>query len=159
MYKFIHLLIHPDPGLLKRDLRAMISESLAEGLQFWWEVFLPGHFTAEAKSKYNEPQGSAEYNHYKQKKKGHQIPFVWSGASRDALTRQMSLKTPKSRAAAEGRMEAPRHFFIRRPSYVNKVEYLTKTTGTEHHQIVARVETALRRRIDEVHGTPTKKIA
>ena len=151
MIKLINVRYGNDPRLLKRELRRMVSQSLAAGLRFWRGEYFPVHFTTAGARRYNYAARTKEHMIRKARKQGHQRPLVWTGESERELRARMEIQTFQRRSSAKGKLRGPRHFFILDVG-IDKVDELTRTTQDEETRITTTIETDFRGRMARAHN-------
>lgn len=66
----------------ERRFQTAIRSGWAEALLLWQRTIASGHFTPGARFKYRYKPRSKAYEARKKRVKGHNVPLVWSGASR-----------------------------------------------------------------------------
>jgi hypothetical protein len=147
----------------KRALDKGTKAATMDTVSFWHKKYLPGHFELSANAKYDyqpragdgEPpllpgvqvgkgnvairkrQMNWKYSWMKRRKKGHNRPLVFTGASEQAA--EQSIRVSSRKVAAEevirgqGVMDLPKYFYQYRKdlNQPNKVDELLRTTADE----------------------------
>lgn len=86
--------------LARREHNRFAKESLGQTLVWHWRKHQRLHFQASNRSRYNHAPRSRKYEKRKRRRRGRVIDFVFSGRSREVLTRQY--RGPRVGGSAEG---------------------------------------------------------
>lgn len=94
------------PEVLERQLPRFLRVGYRMAAEHWHTVLRPLHFTNAAFVRYGYVRRALKYSRYKFRKKGHMLPLVWSGDSRDRTARDYRISS--STTGARVRMRAAR---------------------------------------------------
>ena len=132
-----------------------VQEACAAGVEFWQDRFSARHFSAAGAHDYGYDPRSKQYTRAKLKAKGHMIPLVWSGASRE-LAKIKDIRT--GRLSARAVINAPtlnlRPTFRKGPrkgqlaKKTSMREEMTRVTAKEMDLMVSAADRALERLIE-----------
>jgi len=159
--------IGPVPGLGVRWYNRFIKLAVAEGAQLWVDKFIPKHFRASATRRYGYKKrkgmqyarGTAEfrdsYSGNKLRHKGHLIPLVYSGETRD-LAKDSKVKPIAKRAE----VRTPARGLNRKhpKSEINMREEFQTILPVEHVEMAARMELRFQREVDTLRQRRTRPI-
>jgi len=141
------LIIEGSPQRMAKSFRGIVKDELGGLIGNWHSETLPGHFRNSAISKYGYAPRAIRYQRYKEKK--HLGPLVFGGESRRML--MQTIRISGSAKKVTGSMPAPRHFFIRRPASLNKVEEVTAVTQEETLAMAATLQKKTTKKLNNVN--------
>lgn len=130
------------------QIQKIIERGVRESLELWHTRFLPMHFEESAKRRYGYTARQGErmdrgsrayrrsYTGRKERKFGHTKALVYTGRSRDTMTRSASyrVRTALGRASGELGMSVPAYWFLhpfRGRRFINKTAEVTRLIPSE----------------------------
>ena len=78
--------------------RYILSDAWEHAGAFWHRNILPKHFTTAGAAEYGYAKRTKNYMIRKARKQGHQVPMVWSGATRKAAIRTRDVRVTSTGA-------------------------------------------------------------
>ena len=159
--------IGPVPGLGVRWFNKFLKLAVADGAQLWVDKFIPKHFQKAATRRYGyKPRKGMEfargtkefrdsYSGNKLRVKGHLIPLVFSGETRD-LAKASTVKPIAKRAE----VRTPARGLNRKhpASAINMRDEFQTILPVEHVEMAARMELRFQREIDTLRTRRTRPI-
>lgn len=138
------------PDVVLKRWQTMMQASLMEAAIHWHRKFAPRHFTTRAKVRYNYKPRSRKHQMRKRKKFGHLNYLVWSGRSREQLTRLMRLTASggrRGKGKVTGRFVAPRYFFRRPAGHPDKFDEFSRMLLSERKDQARLADKELQRQL------------
>jgi len=162
MLKFALIPPGPPAGIRKRDFNAAKKIAFEKIGEYWFEFFLPKHFTKAGAREYgytprkgeNLPRGSKawrkSYTGKKWKKYGVTQPLVYTGESKRA-TRSARIKTTSKKVTVT--MRTPRLNWRAKNSEINMNKELTTISPAEWNVLTGIFEQRLEHELSKIAQT------
>jgi hypothetical protein len=155
------------PGLIKSQINQLTKESLVAAATNHYYKYMPLHFTMAAYSRYGYKRrkgegqsGKAFYSSYtgqKLRKKGHLLPLVWSGKSKElALDGDPKIAATRYRATLIQRARGLNRRHPKSQIFMN--EEIRAVTQSEIDAAALSAGRAFRRRAAELKATKTTRV-
>jgi len=158
------------PGFgTQRHLNSAVRSTWEHVGRFWHRMFRPKHFTEAGAREYGYIARKGErmvqsrakgwagtYVARKKREKGHNLPLVWSGDTRE-LSRQHREKAAATRKRSYVKVIMPVRGLNRKhpKSQINMAEEMRRISPAEDAVLTREHEDALLRRLDTVQSTVT----
>lgn len=83
--------VNPPSGLKQQFQRAK-KDGLRKSIDWWHEVYMPRHFRAGAKNRYDYEPRTQKYLKRKREEAGHEDPMTFSGKMKSKMQRMPKIK-------------------------------------------------------------------
>lgn len=135
-------------GLTVREWKPIIKEAWEAGARFWYERFLPKHFTRSGAAQYYYAPRTKNYMITKARKHGHQDPLVFTGRLKREVTSFFDVRS--TARGAKVVLHGPRYLYQyrKRLNDPDKAAELTRIIASEARAIEGAIDKFIQRRVD-----------
>ena len=151
----IHQSIASNHKLDRVSVEKALEAAWAEAGELWAKSILPKHFRASAQAEYGYSERSAAYNAYKQSKKGHRRPLVFSGDLERSLKGghrvKAKAKGSKKRGAVRIHMSGP--FYLRFGKGKQLMEEIRAVSNRDERALAEVLDRVLQKKLNETGAT------
>ena len=130
----------------QKAFETAIRQGFRDAVTFWQKTFARGHFSPNARFKYSYAPRSKAYEARKKKKYGHNLPLVWTGATRRTIQSRFARPTVQ-KIRATGMFRVRKNLGVRIFARQQElVETIPKELEAMGDVVVGVVEEALKKR-------------
>ncbi len=144
------VVIEGGPKKMKSLFGDFVKAEMQQLVRDWHEDTLPGHFVLGAARKYKYDTRSIPYQRRK-RKMGMLPALVYSGESRDMLSR--SIRITGTKTLAKGTMKAPRYFWMNPPGDPPKSEEMLRVTLKEVMAMAKLLNERVTTKLNQIKAT------
>ena len=155
----LELEINDHPKNKQHRFAKIVKEVMGEAVQAWRDKFLSSHFEQGADRKYKYKKRKENYLKRKRKRKSNPPDMVFTGKSRDTLTKAFRFRvTPSGKGKVVGKFTVGsliKYFWMKKPDQPYLPEEMKKITVKERNAIKKYIEENVADRMNKVKGRKT----